>query len=632
MRNILKAFKSNIHLWICPAVYIWGLAFQANIASADDPLFARIVDSATVLLTLVFWATAVGSVVILLAALVQDSFATRVSSFICDAAILCGTIYYFHRWLFKEGFLPHSIVVTLTGLIGCAGLGAWVFFRRQRAKMAPPHTSSTLQDCFQFGAIPIILSAALIVGIRVFTHLGHVDSITIKNVGAKAHGQSPSKPNVILIVMDALRAQSMSLYGYHRRTTPSIDRFAYHANVYLQAYSNSTITRTAITTLLTGKHPFNHGRISPLKPPYRSKENVLRLLLENGYSTAAITTNWDSSFYPLGFSEALSHPEISNFQLPSLHSLQTVGVRSTITGERMYNDLAEIWTVIGLPKKLHLYGPANSTLQRAWTLLNNLNQPFLLYIHIFEPHEPYQPSLPFDGMYSTKESEELIRTRGITFYAHYPPDKQATVDAIKDRYDESIAFLDHELGRFLETLERSSWGANTMVLLTSDHGESFDHGYIGHGEPLYESSTHIPLVIRWPGQKEGKRIWGSVQSTDIAPTILHAAGIPTPSWMDGFFLSSEGQVKRLDGIAINYRHPLNNNVFPSPTKLAIWWMPYKAIFDCETGKAELYNLNADPAETTDLSSKNVAVLAELREMVKRQLEKGAGRQLLSCAR
>ncbi len=629
MRKVVKTVKSNIYLWICPAVYVWGLALQANISSADDPLFARILDSAAVLLTLVIWATTLGIVVILLAGLVRESAAARISRFFCEATIFGATLYYFQRWLSKWSLLPPYGVVTVTAVIGCVGVAAWVLIRRQRGKKSAPDMPVMMRDCFQFGAIPLILGAAFLIGIQMVTHLARGYGAATQKTERSTSKDSQPRPNVIVIVMDGLRAGNMSLYGYNRKTTPYLEQTAQHSHVYLQAYSNTTMTRTSMTTLLTGRHPFSHGRLSPVQHFEESRENLLRVLMENGYTTAAVSSHWQASAYSLGFSQSLSGPEIPNFYMPSLHSLQTVGVRSTITGERIYNDLAGVWTSLGFPKKEGQYGSADNTLGRAWDLSNSLEHPFFLYVHVFEPHAPapYNVPSPFAGRYSTVDTKDL---RNSQVGRYYSSAEQAVVDAYEQKYDECILFLDYELGKFLQNVNKASWGAHTLIILTADHGDSLERGYFGHGEVLYDSSVHVPLIIRWPGQQSGKRIQGLVQSTDIAPTVLQAVGLPVPAWMDGSPLGSEGQVKSSDVVAINYRHPVDNKFFLSPTKLAIWWMSYKAIFDCETKTAEFYDLNTDPLETTDLSSSKPFELAALRSRLEAHLQKGAGRSLASC--
>ena len=115
---------------------------------------------------------------------------------------------------------------------------------------------------------------------------------------------------------------------------------------------------------------------------------------------------------------------------------------------------------------------------------------------------------------------------------------QPFVDAERDHYDEAIEYLDAELEQFVNALWRSPKSQNTLLVLTADHGESFERGFLNHGDDLYESSIHVPLVIKFPGQQKGERLFFPVQSIDIAPTIVETAGIAVPTWMDGVSLSN----------------------------------------------------------------------------------------------
>ena len=132
----------------------------------------------------------------------------------------------------------------------------------------------------------------------------------------------------------------MSLYGYHRKTTPFLDRFASESNVYTQMHANSTSTRPSLTTILTGKDPFSHGRLTKFLPVYDSPENLVALLRDQGYTTAAISSNADATFYYLGLVKYLVHGEYPNFRRLTLSFLRDNGVYPTSSGTRMYDEFA----------------------------------------------------------------------------------------------------------------------------------------------------------------------------------------------------------------------------------------------------------------------------------------------------
>jgi arylsulfatase A-like enzyme len=178
-----------------------------------------------------------------------------------------------------------------------------------------------------------------------------------------------------------------------------------------------------------------------------------------------------------------------------------------------------------------------------------MKEPFFAWLHLFPPHDPYLPPRPFKGMFnestkmrSYKEQEHLIEESYQYLFKRqrFPDEMRSAVNQMKDYYDEFVTYIDNEFKRFIQELDKRDF-ENTIIILTSDHGESFEHGYFTHGGPyLYEQVTHIPLIIREPGQQQGKIIKETVEQTDIAPTILNLAGVSVPSWIDGRSLLHEG--------------------------------------------------------------------------------------------
>jgi arylsulfatase A-like enzyme len=252
-------------------------------------------------------------------------------------------------------------------------------------------------------------------------------------------------------------------------------------------------------------------------------------------------------------------------------------------------------------------------------------------VHIHEPHDPYDSSPRFKDRYSSPEAAGLRKKLPSSYYSRYGVELQTAVDAYRNQYEESISFLDAELGRFLSYIERLQWANNFLFILTGDHGESFERGFMNHGEDLYETSTHVPLIVRFPGQQQGIRIRGLVQSTDIAPTILSVAGISVPTWMDGRPLRLSQAPKAVQPVTINFKDPVGQRIFSLPTKLAIWSKDYKMIVTCDSPGIELYNLSEDPRENLDLSNRKTLLVDELTRELKAHLQRGFAKQMESCA-
>jgi len=631
--SFFKAIRANLECWLSLVVYIWGLEFQAIIGLGDpEPLYAEFLDCAAILLTLAFWGIAASVAVACGAIVFARADGANFSRLVCKVGVVVSTGLFLGRWLNNWTFLTanDTLITWILGAI-CVVLAVVAMVRRRRKPDAPSANFPSFEDCFRFGALPVLVLAVSLVWFQIIQYSTQSPVSKQSRIGVTIQNKDNNLPNIILIVADGLRAQSMSLYGYHRQTTPNLDKLAAHANVYTRAYSNVTATQASLTTLLTGKHPLTHGRVSRYQPPYDSDENLLKILRDNGYTTAAVTTNWDASFLALGLSQYLSTRELKQFQLFTLHQLKDFGIPATRVGNRMFHDFYNgIRHYLELPLIAQSYEPAEVTLDATAALVATLKQPFFLFIHITEPHDPYYPSPKFKGIYSSEESTRL-QSRTVTFHDYFDPDAQPVVDAYRDRYDETIAYLDDAMGKFVKALKHTFEGKQLFLIFTSDHGESFEHDYLSHGEDLHDPSTRIPLIIQWPSQKRPRTMNRRVQFTDIAPTILQTAGISIPAWMDGQSLSLEAEPSVVDVVAINHRWPSGTEIPNLPNQLAIWSQHYKMIVHCDKQKIELFDLFTDKTETTDVSGKQPGKLEDLKRRLQQCLRREEhGKSLRSC--
>jgi arylsulfatase A-like enzyme len=218
----------------------------------------------------------------------------------------------------------------------------------------------------------------------------------------------------------------------------------------------------------------------------------------------------------------------------------------------------------------------------------------------------------------------------VAFYARYDNGQQPIVDSYRAEYEASVRGVDSELGKFFDFLESRFDRDSTLLMITADHGESFERGYFGHGEELYENSTRVPLIIRYPGQKSGERVAGLTQSIDIAPTILRALTIPIPDWMDGQPLMLGVSPKNRATVTINFQHPDENIFYQLPTKLAIWRNQYKLVASCESGSQELYDLKNDPQELFNIARQQAALVEKLKGELKLHIAKQKREPKMTC--
>jgi arylsulfatase A-like enzyme len=249
--------------------------------------------------------------------------------------------------------------------------------------------------------------------------------------------------------------------------------------------------------------------------------------------------------------------------------------------------------------------------------------PYFAWLQVYPPHTWYLPPEPYIGQfgdanqYNSDMKQEKITNR------KYPPEAQPQIDMLRKRYDEFILYSDKQFEIFMSRLSGTVDLSNTIIILTSDHGESFSHGYQEHDGPyLFDQFVHVPLIINIPERTEGDVIDVLIEQTDIAPTILELAGIPTPEWMEG-----RSFVPLLNGAKIEQKpvfsmQLIRNRSFGHPIEkgtVAVWDEDNKLIYYLEDEKTLLFDLSSDPEETIDLSEKEPEIRERLLKLIKDNL-------------
>lgn len=276
------------------------------------------------------------------------------------------------------------------------------------------------------------------------------------------------RPNIVLIVVDTLRADHLGLYGYERPTSHNLDLLAAQSTVFDRAYSHCPWTMPSVASILTGLEPREHGVAKWQDPLGQDFLTLAEVLRAHGYRTGAAVGHYilkPEYGYDQGF-------EVYNTSALELGSPHEVSSSPTIT---------HLGTKLTLPKR---------------------GEPFFVMLHYFDPHAWYQAHPGFDF-----GDEEM------------------------DRYDSEIAFTDLHLGELFQRMEQREQLRDTIVVVIADHGEAFhDHGHNQHTLTLYEELIRIPLIIRVPGF-EPRRLDNVVAETQLAPTLLALAGLPIPATM-----------------------------------------------------------------------------------------------------
>ncbi|PYX82713.1 MAG: hypothetical protein DMG70_14025 [Acidobacteria bacterium] len=367
----------------------------------------------------------------------------------------------------------------------------------------------------------------------------------------KVHA-AETKPNVIIITIDTVRADHLGCYGYALVQTPNINGLAHSSARFSHAFSTVPLTLPAHASLFTGSFPMAtgvHDFATNTLPS--SAVTLAEVLRQNGYATGAFLGSpvLDARYgLNQGFDTYFDHFDLRHVD----------------------EDKADV-----------VKRPGDKVMDEAlgW-LKRGPRQPFFLWVHLYDAHYPYQPPEPFATRYKTRP------------------------------YDGEIAFVDVQVGRLLSFLKEKGSFANSLVVLASDHGESLgDHGEQKHGFFIYDSTLHVPLLIKVP--RATPRVIGEdISLVDVMPTILQALQIPTPLTVQGRSLLSGSLGRPGSGSSDVYAETFLPLLHFSWSQLrALRWKGLKYI---EAPHPELYDTVADPHETKNLLETRPAVAQVMR--------------------
>lgn len=334
---------------------------------------------------------------------------------------------------------------------------------------------------------------------------------TAEEIPAPADG---APRNVVLVTIDTLRADHLSLYGYPRATTPEIDRWLGGGIVYERAYSTDSSTAPSAASFLSGLLPQEH-RVRLLHQLLPADVSLVTDHLPDAYETAAIVSNAVLADEAIGFARHFDH----------------------------YDDRVDEPE----PRRRVWERSAARTTDAALAFVDGRDdpaRPLFLWIHYMDPHGPYRAPDAFRGRFEPPPGPPIAiePARMIARYLVEPGLSDAR--AYVDRYDEEIAYTDAEIGRLLDGLDRRLGLDGALVALTADHGESMtDHNYwFTHGYQVYEELVRVPLALRAPGVASA-RSRALVSGVDLAPTILRFAGVPVPPALRGVDLLAPGRIE-----------------------------------------------------------------------------------------
>ncbi len=384
--------------------------------------------------------------------------------------------------------------------------------------------------------------------------------------GTPADGDGPPPPaaggtSVLLITMDTTRADRLGCYGHPAAATPHIDALAAEGTLFRRAFAHTPLTIPSHSTIFTGQYPDRHGVRDNGDYFLSDQATTLAERFDAaGYDTAAAVSAYVTNHkwgFGQGFDVYLDH-------IASTGEMEASAWTAERRGAETVDDLL------------------------GW-LEDRDDTPFFAWLHLFDPHHPYDPPPPFDERF---------------------PDKP---------YLGEIAYMDAQIGRVMEALRSAGLDDDTAVVLVGDHGESFGtHGEHHHGMFVYNATVHVPFVIRPPGGGAGGIVDEPVGLIDVAPTALALAGLPAPAEADAF--DGIDLSPCLDGAAPPHRTLYGESQYVryhygwSEQRMAVDW-PFKYI---GSTRPQLFDIDADPGETDDLLARRTDVAARLRAFITRR--------------
>ncbi len=468
-----------------------------------------------------------------------------------------------------------------------------------------------------------------------------------------------NRPNVLILLFDAMSVHNLSLYGYARPTTPNLERFAGRATVYHSHYSGGNFTSPGTASMLTGLYPWNHRSLSDRSLVRRDlTERSLFHYAGEGYTRVGFGQNlWADLFLRQFKADMEQHLPPNSFSYKNLATLVSQDLPNDPTvayyaideflasshnvfsfshpGSALWGYLDLSYGQINADERSadYLYAmPSNGYsiyrhpelfdgLYSTFSRLSAQASPWFGYFHLFSPHPPYAPRREFVG--SLPEMEFLFKKQHplSTVHASWPEIKEK-----RNQYDEFIADLDFEFGKLMDRLESAGILDSTYVIITSDHGELFERGEYGHGSPLmYDAVLHIPLLVSEPGRRQRRDVYTATSNTDILSTVARLCDNPVPAETDGRPLPEFGGGEDADRSVFSIVSRSSSAFQPLEVgTLAMMKGEWKLIhyfgYQDYPVDFELYNLQDDPQEKHDLYSKDPSALAQLREELRDTLE------------
>ena len=380
--------------------------------------------------------------------------------------------------------------------------------------------------------------------------------------------------NVLLIIIDTLRADHLGYWGYERDTTPTLDSLAESGSSWMAMQGQSSWTLPSTASMLTGLSPREHHAGMYNNSLYglaSSIPSLQAIVHAKGWKTCGIF-NVIFLSEDFGFHRGFDHFDCR-------------GVTGN-TGCRR----------------------ADQTVDDALEWLGGLERDsrFLMVLHFYDPHIPYDPPAPFDTLFADPSYTvfSMARQQMNMIFSVNDDGSEITNEGLEnlvDLYDGEIAFTDAEIGRLFASMRSNGFSDSTLIIVVADHGEEFmDHSGMEHGRTLYQEVTHVPLIVNGPGIPGGVRVEEPVAHIDIMPTILSYLKLEIPENLQGRNIL-ESEYPDID-------IPASNLLWGKIQQASIRRGNYKIIWNADDSGTEYYDLYTDPAEHAPLEDPDESMI------------------------
>ena len=454
----------------------------------------------------------------------------------------------------------------------------------------------------------LILFFVVTISLGVFYKISYSRYVNEHYSLSTSHYPEVSKkvPYVILIVLDTVRADRLSVYG-GQTLTKNLEAIAEQAVVYENCIAPSPWTTPSHASLFTGLYPTEHGSINRIRSNVTSDDLVptaldekfltlAELFASNGYKTGAVVSNCGALNRAFGLDQG--------FQL--YDATKNIG---DILRSYPFRPLVHLFCHITnvYPKYINSRRASDDiTKETSRALEKLLPSPFFLFINYMDAHDPYRPPRPFDGYFLDTNWAQIYRLKQYFLHVIGKTDDAAWNAYHLSQYDGEISFLDYNLGKLFRKLKELNVYDSSLIVITSDHGELFgEHGFRFHGNPMYEGVLKVPLIIKFPFNQKIGQEKKKITLPDIYSTILSICRLPVPDDISG---------KSFGSNAVPVVAEFNN--YSLGEHRVLYDEPYKYMKYEQKRSPELYDLKKDPSEQVNLSENLPAITRGMDRQLK----------------